>query len=77
VILGDGRNNRRPARADLLRDMRGLCRAIVWLTPEPAERWGTRDSAIHQYARAVDALHRCANLSELERSLERSIRIAF
>ncbi len=77
VILGDGRNNRRPARADLLRDMRGLCRAIVWLTPEPDERWGTGDSAIYQYARAVDALYRCANLSELERSLERSIRTAF
>ncbi len=77
VILGDGRNNRRPARADLLRDLRGLCRAVVWLTPEPDERWGTGDSAIHQYARAVDALHRCANLSELERSLERSIRAVF
>ncbi len=77
VILGDGRNNRRPARADLLRDMRGLCRAVVWLTPEPEERWGTGDSAIDHYARAVDALHRCANLGELERSLERSIRAAF
>ena len=77
VILGDGRNNRRPARADLLRDMRGLCRAVVWLTPEPDERWGTGDSAIYQYARAVDELYRCANLSELERSLERSIRTAF
>ena len=77
VILGDGRNNRRPARADLLRDLRRLCRAVVWLTPEPTERWGTGDSAIHQYAREVDALHRCANLGELERSLERSIRAVF
>ena len=41
------------------------------------ERWGTGDSAIFQYARAVDALYRCANLSELERSLERSIKTAF
>jgi uncharacterized protein len=77
VILGDGRNNRRPARADLLRDLRRLCRAVVWLIPEPTERWGTGDSAIHQYAREVDALHRCANLGELERSLERSIRAVF
>ena len=77
VILGDGRNNRRPARADLLRDLRRLCRAVVWLIPEPDERWGTGDSAIHQYAREVDALHRCANMSELERSLERSIRAIF
>jgi uncharacterized protein len=77
VILGDGRNNRRPARADLLRDLRRLCRAVVWLTPEPAERWGTGDSAIHQYAREVDTVHLCSNLTELERSLERSIRTVF
>jgi uncharacterized protein with von Willebrand factor type A (vWA) domain len=73
VILGDGRNNRRPARADLLRDLRRLCHAVVWLIPEPEERWGMGDSAIHQYAREVDSLYRCSNLSELERSLERSI----
>jgi uncharacterized protein with von Willebrand factor type A (vWA) domain len=77
VILGDGRNNRRPARADLLSDLRRLCRAVVWLTPEPEERWGTGDSAIHQYERKVDALHRCANLAELVRGLERSIRPIF
>jgi uncharacterized protein with von Willebrand factor type A (vWA) domain len=77
VILGDGRNNRRPARADLLRDLRRLCRAVVWLTPEPAERWGTGDSAIHQYAREVDTLYLCSNLAELERSLERSVRTVF
>ena len=77
LILGDGRNNRRPARADRLRDLRRLCRAAVWLTPEATQRWGTGDSAIYQYEREVDALHRCANLAELERSLERSIRAVF
>ena len=77
VILGDGRNNRRPARADLLRDLRRLCRAVVWLSPEPSERWGTGDSAIHQYAREVDTLYLCSNLAELERSLERSVRTVF
>ncbi len=77
VILGDGRNNRRPARADLLRDLRQLCRGIVWLTPEPADRWGTGDSALHRYAREVNALHQCANLGELERSLERSLKWSF
>jgi len=77
MILGDARNNRRPARADLLRDLRRQCRAVIWLTPEAAERWGTGDSAIHQYARTVDELYRCTNLVELERSLERSIRVTF
>jgi uncharacterized protein len=73
VVLGDGRNNRRPARADLLRDLRRHCRAIVWLTPETPERWGTGDSAIYQYAREIDALYCCANLEDLARALERSI----
>jgi uncharacterized protein with von Willebrand factor type A (vWA) domain len=71
VIMGDGRNNRRPARVDLLRDIARLCRAAVWLIPEPRERWGTGDSAIHQYAREVDALLPSGNLLELERALEK------
>jgi hypothetical protein len=69
VILGDGRNNRHPARADLLRDIRRICRAIIWLNPEDSARWGTGDSAITQYGRAVDALLPCQNLHELEHNL--------
>jgi uncharacterized protein with von Willebrand factor type A (vWA) domain len=69
VILGDGRNNRRPARADLLRQIRRLCRAVVWLNPEEPARWGTGDSAITTYAREVDELIPCTNLRELEKSL--------
>ncbi len=69
VILGDARNNRRPARADLLRQIRWLCRAVLWLNPEEPERWGTGDSAIPNYARVVDELIPCRNLRELEKSL--------
>jgi uncharacterized protein len=71
VIMGDGRNNRRPARADLLRDLARLSRAVLWLIPEPQARWNTGDSAIRQYARAVTALIPCENLHELEHSLAR------
>ena len=66
VIMGDGRNNRRPARADLLREMGRLCRAVIWLIPEERERWGTGDSAIFQYAREVSALVPSRDLRELE-----------
>jgi uncharacterized protein len=66
VIMGDGRNNRRPARADLLREMGRLCRAVIWLIPEERERWGTGDSAICQYEREVSALVASQNLRELE-----------
>jgi uncharacterized protein with von Willebrand factor type A (vWA) domain len=69
VILGDGRNNRRPARSDLLREIARNCRAVVWLNPEEPARWGTGDSAIEQYAREVRAHLSARNLHELERGL--------
>jgi uncharacterized protein with von Willebrand factor type A (vWA) domain len=69
VIMGDGRNNRRPARADLLREMARMCRAVIWLIPEERERWGSGDSAIHQYAQEVSALIPSRDLRELEQGL--------
>jgi uncharacterized protein len=69
VILGDARNNRRPARADLLREMARRCRAVVWLNPEEPSRWGTGDSAINQYGPVVTALYPAGNLRELEKAL--------
>jgi uncharacterized protein with von Willebrand factor type A (vWA) domain len=69
VILGDARNNRRPARADLIREIARRCRAVVWLNPEERWRWGTGDSAINQYGPVVTALYPCGNLRELEKAL--------
>ncbi len=69
IIMGDGRNNRRPARADLVADIAHRCRAVYWLNPETAARWGTGDSAINQYARHVTALIPAQTLGELERAL--------
>jgi uncharacterized protein with von Willebrand factor type A (vWA) domain len=72
VIIGDARNNRRPARAELLREIARAARAVVWLNPEDPARWNTGDSAIGQYARAVTELHAACNLHELERALARA-----
>ncbi len=69
VILGDARNNRRPPRTDLLREITRICRGVVWLNPEDPARWGTGDSAINQYRPAVTALYAAGNLRELERAL--------
>jgi len=71
VIMGDGRNNRRPARADLLRDLARHSRAVLWLIPEPEMRWNTGDSAIRQYAREATELIPCENLRQLEHALAR------
>ncbi len=69
VIMGDGRNNRLPARADLVREIVRACRGVVWLNPEDPARWGTGDSAIKQYAREVNALVPSRNLRELQVAL--------
>jgi uncharacterized protein with von Willebrand factor type A (vWA) domain len=71
VIMGDGRNNRLPARADLVREIVRSCRGVVWLNPEDPARWGTGDSAIKQYAREVNALVPSRNLRELQAALVR------
>ncbi len=69
VIMGDGRNNRLPARADLIREMVRACRAVVWLNPEDPARWGTGDSAIKQYAREVKAVVPSRNIRELQAAI--------
>jgi uncharacterized protein len=69
VIMGDGRNNRLPARADLVREIARASRAVVWLNPEDPARWGTGDSAIKQYAREVNAVIPSRNLRELQVAL--------
>ena len=69
VIMGDARNNRLPARADLVREIARTCRAVVWLNPEDPARWGSGDSAIKQYAREVNAVAQSRNLRELQLAL--------
>jgi uncharacterized protein with von Willebrand factor type A (vWA) domain len=71
VIMGDGRNNLLPPRADLVREIARTCRGVVWLNPEDPARWGTGDSAIKQYAREVNALVPSRNLRELQAALVR------
>jgi hypothetical protein len=73
LVLGDGRNNRRPPRPDLLRAARDRVQRLVWLVPEPAVRWNTGDSVLDLYAPACDALFECVNLGDLVRAVRRSI----
>jgi uncharacterized protein len=69
VVMGDARNNRLPARADLVREIARVCRGVVWLNPEDPVRWGTGDSAIKQYAREVRAVAPARNLRQLQLAL--------
>jgi uncharacterized protein len=71
LVLGDARNNRLPARADLLRAVRERVRAIVWLVPEPRARWNTGDSDLGRYAAHATEVHECLDLGALVRAVRR------
>jgi uncharacterized protein with von Willebrand factor type A (vWA) domain len=71
LILGDARNNRRPPRPDLLRDLGARVQRVVWLVPEPRARWDTGDSVLRLYAPACSAVLECLTLEALVRAVRR------
>lgn len=73
VILGDARTNRRPPRQDLLGQIRQRCRAVVWINPEPENRWDTGDSVIARYAPHCNSVLHASNGAELRSALEHVI----
>jgi uncharacterized protein with von Willebrand factor type A (vWA) domain len=73
LVLGDGRNNRRPPRADLLAALRHEAQRLVWIVPEPRGRWGTGDSALPAYSRWCDALLECVDADALVRAVRQAL----
>jgi uncharacterized protein len=73
LILGDARNNRRPPRPDLLAHIRDHAKKLVWLNPEPRERWNTGDSVLSRYAPVCDAVGECGNLRALLAALKQAV----
>ena len=71
IFLGDGRNNHRDPRADLVADLRRRAKRLIWLNPEPPERWGTDDSDMLAYAPRCDAVYTVANLAQLSAAVDR------
>jgi uncharacterized protein with von Willebrand factor type A (vWA) domain len=73
LVLGDARNNRRPPRPDLLVRMHDRVKKLIWLNPEPRERWNTGDSVMNVYTQACDLVLGCSNLKELLNALTRML----
>jgi len=71
LVLGDARNNRRPHRADILARLQRTVRRVVWLNPEPRERWDTGDSVMAAYARYAAVVLAAWNPRTLAAALER------
>jgi len=65
LLFGDGRNNRFPACPWFLEQIGEQARQLLWLIPEPAERWATGDSAFAEYLPAVDLACEATSLEGL------------
>jgi uncharacterized protein with von Willebrand factor type A (vWA) domain len=74
VIVGDGRTNYGEAAVEAVERLRERSRALLWLCPEPASRWGTGDSAMPRYARASTEVLGATTARQLEAAARALVR---
>ena len=67
LIVGDAKTNWFPPKPEELRDLRRQCSKLIWLNPEPKERWNTEDSMVKSYLPHCDLMAECRNLKQLEK----------
>jgi uncharacterized protein with von Willebrand factor type A (vWA) domain len=67
LILGDGRNNGAPPRAELLAQLTARARRVVWLVPEDAATWASPGSDLPAYAPHCDLMAQARTPADLER----------
>jgi len=70
LILGDARNNRGEAHAEVMKMLYHRARRVIWLNPEPASFWGLGDSEMKRYASYCHIARECNSIAHLERTLD-------
>ncbi len=71
VFLGDGRNNYKNPRTDLVKELQRRAKRLIWLNPEAQHKWRYDDSDMGQYARWCDNVHIVQNLAQLSNAIDR------
>ncbi len=71
IFVGDGRNNFRDPRLDLMEQIQRRCKRVIWLNPEHPSQWGTGDSDMPKYLPYAYAVHRVSNMSELAAAIDK------
>ena len=74
LILGDARNNRGEARAEIMQLLYQRARRVIWLNPEPVAFWGLGDSEMKRYAPYCHIARECNSIMHLERTLDALLR---
>ncbi|HEY8908985.1 MAG TPA: VWA domain-containing protein [Desulfosporosinus sp.] len=70
LILGDGKNNYRPAQAEYLSQISEKVRNIYWLNPLEIEEWNERDNMMKEYRNYCSNVYRCRSASDLQRIVQ-------
>lgn len=71
MIVGDGRNNDNPSRADLVKDLGERAKQLIWLNPENEQQWFDGDSDMQKYAPYCDAVWIVRNLAQLSAAVDK------
>ncbi len=74
LILGDARNNRGQAQAQVMQQLYQRARRVIWLNPEPVSFWGLGDSEMKRYAPYCHIARECNCIAHLESTLDALLR---
>ena len=66
IILGDGKNNYRPAQTEYLAQISEKVRNVVWLNPLDVKEWDERDNLMKEYETYCSKVYRCRSASDLQ-----------
>lgn len=67
VILGDGKNNYRPAQSEYIAQIFNKARNVFWLNPLDSLEWDEPDNKMKEYQKYCSKVYRCRSASDLQR----------
>lgn len=70
VILGDGKNNYRPAQTEYLAQISEKVRDVFWLNPLDVQELKERDNLMKEYQNYCSKVYRCRSASDLQRIVQ-------
>ena len=74
IMLGDARNNFGESRSEVFRLISKRAKQIIWLNPEPRNRWNAGDAIMQKYLPACSLAEQCSSLYELNRAVDKILR---